>query len=138
MVSYLVYFLFDFDLDTISNSWNLHVLLTVDTADATLIDSNLNKLLYLVCMGRRVLHVIIQNVTFSLVVKALVFGFTFAGKASLWAAIASDVGAMLLVTLNGMRLLPSSRKMKTNENVAESKGDEGVFQSKPNNQPNHC
>ncbi len=95
---------------------DLHVLLTtVDTADATLIDSNLDKLLYLVCTGRNVLRVIIQNVTFSLVVKALVFGFTFAGKASLWAAIASDVGAMLLVTLNGMRLLPSSLKMKTNK-----------------------
>jgi len=41
-----------------------------------------------------------------------VMGFAFSGRATLWAAIASDVGAMLLVTLNGMKLLPSSRKIK--------------------------
>jgi Na+/proline symporter len=45
-----------------------------------------------------------------LLVKGLVGGFMLAGRSSLWAAIASDVGAMLIVTLNGMRLLPSSKK----------------------------
>lgn len=89
--------------------------LAMATADVTLLDSNLSKLLYLVRMGRRVLRTIIENVAFSLIVKALVMGFTFAGRASLWAAIASDVGAMLLVTLNGMKLLPSSRKVKEND-----------------------
>ena len=34
-------------------------------------------------------------------------GFALAGRAALWPAIASDVGAMLLVTLNSMMLLPS-------------------------------
>ena len=52
---------------------------------------------------------------FSLIVKAVVMGFTFAGRASLWAAIATDVGAMLIVTLNGMKLLPSSQKVKRYE-----------------------
>ena len=89
--------------------------LAMDTADVTLMDSNLNKLLYSICMGRRVIRTIIENVAFSLIVKAIVIGFTFAGRASLWAAIAVDVGAMLIVTLNGMKLLPSSRKVKEND-----------------------
>lgn len=94
--------------------------LAIDTADVTLMDSNLHKLLYIVHMGRRVIRTIIENVAFSLIVKAVVMGFTFAGKASLWAAIASDVGAMLIVTINGMKLLPSSGKVKNNDLAQES------------------
>lgn len=86
--------------------------LAMETADVTLLDSNLEKLLFSILMGRRVIRTILENVAFSLAVKAIVMGFAFSGKATLWAAIASDVGAMLLVTLNGMKLLPSSRKIQ--------------------------
>ncbi|KAL7540531.1 hypothetical protein ACHAXR_012232 [Thalassiosira sp. AJA248-18] len=89
--------------------------LAMDTADVTLMDSNLNKILYILYMGRRVTRTIIENVAFSLIVKAVVMGFTFARGPVLWAAIAADVGAMLIVTLNGMKLLPSSRKVKEND-----------------------
>ena len=90
--------------------------LAMETSDVTLMDSDLRKLHYIINMGRRVIHTIGVNVTFSLLVKALVGGFMLAGRSSLWAAIGSDVGAMLVVTLNGMRLLPSSKKK--NELVA--------------------
>ncbi|KAG7346359.1 heavy metal translocating P-type ATPase [Nitzschia inconspicua] len=80
--------------------------LAMESADVTLIDSNLVKLSYSVKMGKRVIRKIKQNIAFSLVVKFLVLGFALANKANLWAAISSDVGAMLLVTLNGMSLLP--------------------------------
>lgn len=42
---------------------------------------------------------------FSLAVKLLFTGLTIAGFASLWGAIAADVGASLFVVLNGLRLL---------------------------------
>ena len=35
---------------------------------------------------------------------------TFVGYSSLWAAIAADIGAFLLVIFNGMRLLQASDK----------------------------
>jgi hypothetical protein len=38
-------------------------------------------------------------------VKATFVVLTFAGHASLWAAIAADMGASLLVIANGLRLL---------------------------------
>mmetsp|Transcript_26495 Transcript_26495/g.35390 ORF Transcript_26495/g.35390 Transcript_26495/m.35390 type:complete len:360 (+) Transcript_26495:3000-4079(+) len=86
--------------------------LAMETSDVTLMDSDLNKLLYSIKMGKRVIRTIKENVAFSLISKAVVMGFTFAGKASLWAAIVTDVGAMLIVTLNGMKLLPSKKKVK--------------------------
>mmetsp|Transcript_12962 Transcript_12962/g.18104 ORF Transcript_12962/g.18104 Transcript_12962/m.18104 type:complete len:1240 (-) Transcript_12962:140-3859(-) len=83
--------------------------LAMETSDVTLLDSHLSKLIYSIKMGRRVIVKIKENVIFSLVAKAVVVGFALAGKVDLWAAIASDVGAMLIVTLNGMRLLPARK-----------------------------
>lgn len=93
--------------------------LALETSDVTLMDSSLNKLLYVVKMGPRVIGIIIANIVFSFAIKALVMGFAFAGRASLWAAIGSDVGAMLLVTLNGMRLLPSSNEVSMEKETEE-------------------
>ena len=77
--------------------------------DVTLLDSHLSKLVDSISMGRRVIRKIKENVVFSVGVKLLVLGFALVGKAHLWSAIASDVGAMILVTLNGMMLLPLTK-----------------------------
>ncbi len=84
--------------------------IAMESADVTLLDSDLRKLVKLLELSKGVTRKIIENVTFSLFVKLLVFILTFTGYASLWAAIGSDVGAMLLVTTNSMRLLPSDKK----------------------------
>lgn len=79
----------------------------METADITLLDSDLRKIEYGIRMGRRVSHKIAQNILFSIASKAVVLVFALLGKAELWAAIAADVGAMLVVTLNAMMLLPN-------------------------------
>lgn len=80
--------------------------LSMETADVTLLDSNLEKLDYAVRMGQRVTGKITQNVVFSIGSKVLVLAFALTTGAPLWAAIGADVGAMLIVTLNAMTLLP--------------------------------
>lgn len=77
----------------------------IETADIALMSDDLSKLPWLVQHSRRTLAIIRQNITFSLSVKALFVILTFAGYASLWAAIAADMGASLLVIFNGLRLL---------------------------------
>jgi Zn2+/Cd2+-exporting ATPase len=66
---------------------------------------DLSKLPWLIYHSRRTLAVIRQNIIFSLAVKAMFVILTFAGFASLWAAIAADMGASLIVIFNGLRLL---------------------------------
>jgi Cd2+/Zn2+-exporting ATPase len=51
------------------------------------------------------LFIIRKNIVFSLAVKAVFVILTFTGHASLWGAIAADMGASLLVIFNGLRLL---------------------------------
>lgn len=82
----------------------------METAHVTLLDPSLRKLEFAQAMGRRVLVKILENIVFSVSVKAAVLVWAFTGSPSLWAAIGSDVGSMLLVTLNSMLLLPAQGK----------------------------
>jgi Cd2+/Zn2+-exporting ATPase len=77
----------------------------IETADVALMTDDLSRLPWLIRHSRRTLAVIRQNVTFALAVKAIFVVAAFAGHASLWAAIAADTGATLLVVANALRLL---------------------------------
>lgn len=77
----------------------------IEAADIALMSDDLSKLPWLVRHSRRALSIIRQNITLSLAVKALFVVLTFAGFASLWAAIAADMGMSLLVIFNALRLL---------------------------------
>ena len=77
----------------------------IETADVALMSDDLGKLPWLVRHSRRVLRVIRQNIGFALVVKAAFVVLAAMGVATLWMAIAADMGASLLVVGNGLRLL---------------------------------
>jgi Cd2+/Zn2+-exporting ATPase len=77
----------------------------IETADVALMTDDVSRLPWLVNHASRTLGVIRQNIIFSLGVKAVFFVLTFAGIASLWGAIAADVGASLIVVANALRLL---------------------------------
>ncbi|GMU66836.1 MAG: hypothetical protein AMXMBFR36_31100 [Acidobacteriota bacterium] len=77
----------------------------IESADVALMSDDLGKLAWLFGHSRRTLAVIRANVTFALAVKAVFVVLAFAGWASLWAAIAADMGATLLVVANALRLL---------------------------------
>jgi Cd2+/Zn2+-exporting ATPase len=77
----------------------------IETADIALMGDDLSKLPWLIRHSRRTLAVIRQNIVLSLAVKGIFVVLTLAGHASLWAAIAADIGVSLLVVANAMRLL---------------------------------
>ena len=81
----------------------------IETADIALLADDLSQLPWLVRHSRRTLAIIRQNIGFSLAIKAIFVVLTFAGWSSLWAAIAADTGASLLVVFNGLRLLTNAR-----------------------------
>ena len=77
----------------------------IEAADVALMSDDLSKLPWLVRHSRRTVSIIRQNIALSLAVKALFVVLIFAGFASLWAAIAADMGVSLLVIFNALRLL---------------------------------
>lgn len=77
----------------------------IEAADVALMSDDLLKLPWLIRHSRRTLAIVRQNVALSLSVKAVFVVLTFAGYASLWAAIGADMGVSLLVIANALRLL---------------------------------
>ena len=77
----------------------------IETADIALMSDDLSKLPWLIRHSRRTLNIIKTNIAFSLGLKLIFVGMASVGTATLWMAIAADMGASLLVIANGLRLL---------------------------------
>ena len=77
----------------------------LETADVALMADDLTKLPFAVRLSRQARTIIRQNVALSLAIKAVFLALALAGVATLWMAVFADMGASLIVTLNGMRLL---------------------------------
>lgn len=77
----------------------------IETADIALMQDDLSRLPWIIRHSKATIAVIRQNIAFSVGVKVIFTLLTVVGMASLWGAIAADVGASLLVVLNGLRLL---------------------------------
>jgi len=84
----------------------------LEMADVVLMDSDLEKLILAFRLGRRVLRKIRQNIAFAIISKLVLVLITLFGHGTLWGAIVADVGAMLVVTLNGTSVMSLRRAWK--------------------------
>jgi Cd2+/Zn2+-exporting ATPase len=79
----------------------------LETADVALMADELLAVPYFLRLGRATVRNIRTNIAVALGLKALFLGLAIAGAATLWMAVAADMGASLLVIANGLRLLES-------------------------------
>lgn len=77
----------------------------LETADIALMGDDLSRLPFVVRLSRKTLAIIKQNIWFSIAVKGVFLVLALFGYATLWMAVASDMGASLLVIANGLRAL---------------------------------
>jgi len=77
----------------------------LETADIALMADDLKKLPFTIKLSRKTLRIIKQNIAFAIGVKLLALLLVIPGWLTLWIAIFADMGATLIVTLNGLRLL---------------------------------
>ncbi len=77
----------------------------LETADIVLMSDALERMPYVIRLGRRTLQTIKVNIALSLGIKGLFLLLAMGGLATLWMAVFADMGTSLMVTLNGMRLL---------------------------------
>ena len=76
----------------------------IETADVALMDDDLRKIPAFVRLSRRTSHILWQNITLALGIKAVFLALTVAGMGTMWMAVFADMGASLLVVFNGLRL----------------------------------
>ncbi|MGE0309552.1 MAG: heavy metal translocating P-type ATPase, partial [Acidimicrobiia bacterium] len=77
----------------------------IETADVALMDDDPRKIAELLRISAHTSHVMWQNITLALTMKAAFLAATLAGTASLWIAVLADMGTSLIVIANGLRLL---------------------------------
>ena len=81
----------------------------LETADVVLMGDALNRIPYAVRLSRAAMRIIQQNIAFSIGIKLVALVAVYPGWLTLWLAILADMGAAVLVTLNGLRLLKNQR-----------------------------
>jgi len=84
----------------------------LEAADVVLMADDLMRLPWLVRHARATLAIIRQNIALAVGSKAIVLVLAVLGHATLWMAIAADVGVSLLVVANALRLLGAGRSEK--------------------------
>ena len=77
----------------------------LETADVALMADELPKISYAIRLSRATARTIRVNIGFSLALKAAFLVMAIAGSATLWMAVAADMGASLIVIANALRLL---------------------------------
>ncbi|MGH2548496.1 MAG: heavy metal translocating P-type ATPase, partial [Thermomicrobiales bacterium] len=87
----------------------------LETADVALMRDDVRGVAEIVLLARRTVAIIRQNVGISFVIKAVALGLGVAGFVNLWIAVAADMGASLLVTANGLRLLRGAKHQHAHE-----------------------
>jgi len=97
----------------------------IETADIALMTDDLGKVPWLIGHSRRTMSIIHQNIGISLATKGVFVVATAFGVASMWGAIAADVGVSLLVVANALRLL-NSQEAKAPPSGGEQVGPQMV------------
>jgi Zn2+/Cd2+-exporting ATPase len=77
----------------------------METADVVVMAPNLSKVADLIRLSRRCRTILKQNIGFALATKLAVMLLAAFGSATMWMAVASDVGASLIVITNGLRVI---------------------------------
>jgi Cd2+/Zn2+-exporting ATPase len=77
----------------------------IEAADVALMSDDLAQLPGSIRLARATRAVVLQNIAFALASKIAFLALTVGGYTSLWLAVAADVGASLVVTLNALRLM---------------------------------
>ena len=79
--------------------------IALETADVALMADELLKIPYALRLSRATTRNIRANIAFSIALKAAFLVLAVTGAATLWMAVAADMGASLIVIANALRLL---------------------------------
>lgn len=77
----------------------------VEAADVVIMDDEPSKIVDAICIARKTVRIVKQNIIFAIAVKITVLILVAFGCATMWAAVFGDVGVSVLAILNAIRAL---------------------------------
>lgn len=82
----------------------------LETADVALMQDNLQKVATFLKISKITKTRLVQNISLAIAIKAVFFVLALLGEATLWMAVFADMGASLIVVINGLRILRFQNK----------------------------
>lgn len=76
----------------------------IEVSDFVLVTDDIMGVYEAKCIAHKTKKIVIENIVFSILIKAIVMILGGLGLVPLWAAVLSDVGLMLLAVLNSLRV----------------------------------
>jgi Cd2+/Zn2+-exporting ATPase len=92
----------------------------IETADVALMRDDLRQLVVAVALGRRASRIVTTNIALSVTTKAVFVLCAVLGQATLWMAVAADMGTSLAVIANSMRLLRAGARANPSSPLHET------------------
>ena len=83
----------------------------IEAADVVIMDDNPARIADAIEIAHRTHRVVVENIMFSLAVKAAVLALGAIGIAGMWSAVFADVGVALIAVLNAMRAYGGRRAL---------------------------
>ena len=77
----------------------------VEAADVVIMDDEPSKIVDAICIARKTVRIVKQNIIFAIAVKIAVLVLVALGYATMWVAVFGDVGVSVLAILNAIRAL---------------------------------
>ena len=77
----------------------------VEAADVVIMDDEPSKIVDAICIARKTVGIVKQNIIFAIAVKIAVLILVALGVVGMWAAVFGDVGVSVLAILNAIRAL---------------------------------
>ncbi len=77
----------------------------IEASDIVLMNDEVSKLAEGIDIAKKTRHLVIENITFSLIVKTAFMVLGALGITGMWIAVVGDVGVMMLAVLNSLRIM---------------------------------
>ena len=77
----------------------------IEAADIVLMDDDPKKISLAICIARKCMRIVYENICFAIGIKVLCLILGALGFANMWLAIFADVGVMVIAVLNAVRAL---------------------------------
>ena len=77
----------------------------MEAADVVIMNDDLRRIPQMIDLSASTYSILWQNIMISLGIKLVFFGLALFGMATMWMAVFADMGASLLVLMNGLRVL---------------------------------
>ena len=81
-----------------------------DIADVIVLDDNPMKIINAIKNSKKTMRIIYENITFSIIIKFVIFVSSVFFGTNMWLAVFSDVGVMIIAVMNSLRIMNNKNK----------------------------